>query len=114
MGPASTQPWAEFSMKWWLAQGIPKEKLVMGIPAYSNDYSALPCMIENATVAEKIGCNGSQGAAGPPTDREPMCNGWRKGGNATEGKRCGPVEPIWNFFDQIYQCACPTATVGRR
>ena len=37
-----------------------------------------------------------------------MCNGWQKGGNAsTDGKHCGEVESIWNFFFyQIYTYAC--------
>lgn len=34
-------PWAKASMEWWAAR-VPIEKLVMGLPAYSNDYSALP------------------------------------------------------------------------
>ena len=39
MGPTSTAPWAAMGMQWWLGQ-VPTHKLVMGIPAYSNDYPA--------------------------------------------------------------------------
>ena len=64
MGPTSTTPWAEMSMQWWAAR-VPKEKLVMGLPAYSNDYSALPGW---------GGGNGTQAGVGPPTSAEDMCN----------------------------------------
>ena len=40
-GPTSTAPWARSAMKYWL-QHIPREKLVMGLPAYSNDYDIRP------------------------------------------------------------------------
>ena len=32
-----------------------------------------------------------------------MCNGWANGGKATVGKGCTAIEPIWDFFSQIYQ-----------
>jgi spore germination protein YaaH len=40
IGPSSTQPWARNVMQHWLKY-VPAEKLVMGLPAYSNDYVAL-------------------------------------------------------------------------
>ncbi len=40
-GPTSTAPWARSAMKYWL-KSIPREKLVMGLPAYSNDYDIRP------------------------------------------------------------------------
>ncbi len=40
-GPTSTAPWARSAMKYWLKH-IPREKLVMGLPAYSNDYDIRP------------------------------------------------------------------------
>eukprot|EP00658_Telonema_sp_P-2_P065154 TRINITY_DN54476_c0_g1_i1.p1 TRINITY_DN54476_c0_g1~~TRINITY_DN54476_c0_g1_i1.p1 ORF type:complete len:316 (+),score=63.59 TRINITY_DN54476_c0_g1_i1:234-1181(+) len=56
MGPTSTQQWAKFSMEWWL-QYIPKSKLVMGLPSYSNDYSALPgfggCLLYTSDAADE-------------------------------------------------------------
>ena len=60
---------------------MPAHKIVMGIPAYSNDYSALP----------GHGCgNGSQAGVGPPASTEKMC-----GGNGTHaaagGKGCCDV-----------------------
>lgn len=63
MGPTSTAPWALFSMQWWMER-VPTHKLVMGIPAYSNDYSALP---------QYGGGNGSQAGVGPPTAVETVC-----------------------------------------
>ena len=70
---------------------MPAHKLVMGIPAYSNDYSALP---------GHGGGNGSQAGVGPPASSEMMC-----GGNGThaadDGRRCLGVETIWEYFDQI-------------
>ena len=79
MGPTSTTPWAEFSMRWW-ADRVPKEKLVMGLPAYSNDYSALPGW---------GGGNGTQAGVGPPAATEGMCN------ETALGKPCTDIEPIW-------------------
>ncbi len=38
MGPTSNYPWARAAMLFWLKQA-PPEKLVMGLPAYSNDYA---------------------------------------------------------------------------
>ena len=40
-GPTSTAPWARAAMKYWLKH-VPPEKLVMGLPAYSNDYDIRP------------------------------------------------------------------------
>jgi hypothetical protein len=40
-GPASTQPWARQSMCWWLER-VPRQKLLMGLPAYGNDYVMVP------------------------------------------------------------------------
>ena len=96
MGPTSTTPWAEASMQWWAAR-VPKEKLVMGLPAYSNDYSALPGW---------GGGNGSQAGVGPPTSAEPMCNASKSGGGNASGG-CSNVEAIWDFFSQIYTCVKP-------
>lgn len=41
MGPNWTLPWAEDSVKFWL-QYVAKEKIVLGMPAYSNDYDMTP------------------------------------------------------------------------
>jgi spore germination protein YaaH len=41
MGPTSTYLWAQAGMRFWLGQ-VPREKLVMGLPAYSNDYTLSP------------------------------------------------------------------------
>lgn len=38
VGPTSTTPWTEDAMKFWVKY-IPKDKLIMGLPAYSNDYT---------------------------------------------------------------------------
>ena len=38
VGPTSSYPWARAGMRFWLDQA-PREKLVMGLPAYSNDYT---------------------------------------------------------------------------
>jgi spore germination protein YaaH len=38
VGPVSTTPWARDAMRFWL-QHVPKEHLVMGLPAYSRDFS---------------------------------------------------------------------------
>ena len=38
MGPTSSFPWASEAMRFWLNQA-PREKLIMGLPAYSNDYA---------------------------------------------------------------------------
>jgi hypothetical protein len=40
-GPTSTAPWAKEAMRFWLRY-VPREKLIMGLPAYSNDYSISP------------------------------------------------------------------------
>lgn len=37
IGPTSSFPWARQAMEFWLKQ-VPREKLIMGLPAYSNDY----------------------------------------------------------------------------
>ena len=83
MGPTSTAPWAEASMRWWQAR-VPSAKLVMALPAYSNDYSALPL---------HGGANGTQAGIGPPSASEPMC----KGGNG-----CTNVEALWEYSSQIF------------
>jgi hypothetical protein len=75
-------------MEWWAAR-VPKDKLVMGLPAYSNDYSALPGW---------GGGNGSQAGVGPPKGTEPMCNSTAPG--ATQ--KCSKIEAIWDYFSQIY------------
>ncbi len=38
IGPTSSHPWAKTAMRFWLGQ-VPREKLIMGLPAYSNDYA---------------------------------------------------------------------------
>ena len=38
IGPTSSYPWAKAAMSFWLDQA-PREKLIMGLPAYSNDYA---------------------------------------------------------------------------
>ena len=40
-GPVSTQPWARANMEYWQTL-VPKEKLIMALPAYGNDYDAAP------------------------------------------------------------------------
>ena len=40
-GPTSAAPWAKSCMEYWRAV-IPREKMVMNIPAYANQYSMLP------------------------------------------------------------------------
>jgi len=40
-GPTSTCPWARESMLWWL-QRVPRERLIMALPAYSNEYETTP------------------------------------------------------------------------
>ena len=79
MGPTSTQPWAAMSMAWW-AERVPKSKLVMGLPAYSNDYSSKPGF---------GGGNGTQSPIGPPWSPE-------------SAPRNGKLETVWDFFQQIY------------
>ncbi len=41
VGPTSAYQWAQAGMRFWLGQ-VPREKLVMGLPAYSNDYALGP------------------------------------------------------------------------
>jgi spore germination protein YaaH len=41
IGPTSSYPWARAGMLFWLERA-PREKLVMGLPAYSNDYALSP------------------------------------------------------------------------
>jgi len=41
IGPTSNHPWARTAMEFWLKRA-PKAKLVMGLPAYSNDYVLTP------------------------------------------------------------------------
>ena len=38
IGPTSNYPWAKAAMRFWLDQA-PRGKLIMGLPAYSNDYA---------------------------------------------------------------------------
>jgi len=40
-GPTSTGPWARDSMLFWLRH-VPREKLLMGLPAYSNEFDLTP------------------------------------------------------------------------
>lgn len=37
IGPTSTRPWARDALSFWL-QRVPRAKIIMGLPAYSNDY----------------------------------------------------------------------------
>jgi len=41
LGPTSSWPWARDAMLFWL-QHVPREKLIMGLPAYGNDYDLRP------------------------------------------------------------------------
>lgn len=41
MGPTSSYLWARAGMRYWV-EHAPREKLVMGLPAYSNDYALSP------------------------------------------------------------------------
>lgn len=41
IGPTSSYRWARNGMRFWLSQ-VPRKKLVMGLPAYSNDYALGP------------------------------------------------------------------------
>jgi spore germination protein YaaH len=41
IGPTSSTPWARRVMEYW-GTCVPKEKLIMGLPAYSTDYDARP------------------------------------------------------------------------
>jgi spore germination protein YaaH len=41
LGPTSSFPWAREAMRFWVSQ-VPREKLIMGLPAYSNDYDLSP------------------------------------------------------------------------
>ncbi|MFC1738344.1 glycosyl hydrolase family 18 protein [Planctomycetota bacterium] len=41
IGPTSTAPWARNAMLFWL-KSVPRKKLIMGLPAYSNDYDMIP------------------------------------------------------------------------
>lgn len=38
IGPTSSFPWAREALLFWLG-GVPRGKLIMGLPAYSNDYA---------------------------------------------------------------------------
>ena len=38
VGPVSTTPWARDAMRFWMRH-VPKERLVMGLPAYSRDFA---------------------------------------------------------------------------
>ncbi len=37
VGPVSMQPWAKDAMQYWMRH-VPREKLIMGLPAYSGDF----------------------------------------------------------------------------
>ena len=77
-------------MQWWLAR-VARAKLVMGLPAYSNDYCSLP---------HYGGGNGTQiYRAGPPTVPD-------------EAKE-GSVETTWQFFEQIYVHRYTSAVSGQ-
>jgi spore germination protein YaaH len=41
IGPVSTAPWARDAMRFWMRH-VPRERLVMGLPAYSRDFSLTP------------------------------------------------------------------------
>ena len=41
IGPTSTYPWARAALAFWLDR-VPRRKLIMGLPAYSNDYTLTP------------------------------------------------------------------------
>jgi len=41
IGPTSTAPWARDAMEFWF-KSVPRKKLIMGLPAYSNDYDMMP------------------------------------------------------------------------
>ncbi|MCH8045539.1 MAG: hypothetical protein IID44_17655 [Planctomycetes bacterium] len=71
-GPTSTAPWARRAMQFWLAH-IPREKLVMGMPAYSNDYDLRP------------------GQRGRQVDRP-----------SPEVPKGGKVERFWRPFERIH------------
>ena len=86
MGPTSTVPWARHSMEWWMARVHP-QKLVMGLPAYSNDYSALP---------GRGGSNGTQQGVGPPV----------------EEAMPGTIETVWTYFDQMFVHRYLAASTG--
>jgi len=42
MGPTSSYPWAKTAVAFWL-KFVPRRKLILGLPAYSNDYVMAPC-----------------------------------------------------------------------
>jgi hypothetical protein len=71
-GPTSTAPWAGEAARFWLRY-IPREKLVIGLPAYSNDYDLRP------------GERGRQ----VPRDRPEISNDTK-------------VERIWRPFEHIH------------
>lgn len=48
VGPVSTAPWARDAMRFWM-EYVPREKLVMGLPAYSRDF-ALASDVETTSV----------------------------------------------------------------
>jgi spore germination protein YaaH len=41
IGPTSSFPWAREALAFWLGR-VPRRKLIMGLPAYSNDYALSP------------------------------------------------------------------------
>jgi spore germination protein YaaH len=52
IGPTSSYPWARAGMLFWLEHAA-REKLVMGLPAYSNDYSVYPNMVGKQVYASE-------------------------------------------------------------
>ena len=78
-------------MQWWISQGVPKSKLVMGLPSYSNDYSALP---------NHGGGNGTQAGSGPPTAGPCSCPS--DGCPGPCHRSVGKVEALWEYFSQIF------------
>ena len=75
-GPTSTKPWAREVMVFW-QDNIPGEKLIMGLPAYCNDYDATPGSE-----------NGRQGPAGSPA-----C--W---------PGAQDVESVWLDYERVHVC----------
>ena len=78
-------------MEWWAARITPASKLVMGLPAYANDYCSLP---------HWGGGNGTQiYRAGPP--------------EVPHEALAGSVETRWQFFEQIYVHLYLSAKTGQ-
>lgn len=73
MGPTSTQPWAQNAIRYWSSL-VPMEKIIMGLPSYSNDYELEP------------GGTGKQVYAAPEPDVP--------AGNASE--------KMWLWWEQVH------------